>query len=298
MSISPEKSTPCLIITSVWAVLALQNINVRRLGDMLRSRSQWAQADAAGCLGWLIGHIQGTALHELLPLVTQLMVRHTTTDDEVFLREEREREDRKSWGRNRGGKATGGGGGGGGRRGGGYSSTSGDGGENGKDLNQDDQARERMDNIRVYTLIFLLKVMLWAIWLEFNPSSRYHVPDHDDRSPLRSGGCSVYCRDRVSWGGSARDASIEVLQRRICERIQHAARCPFSRAEFAQNATVAYICRRIVTRSLVTKTNLLVGLSCGPFSDACHGGGWSDLGSAETPRELHGRTDILPAGRD
>lgn len=124
---------------------------------MLRSRSQWAQADAAGCLGWLVGHIQGTALHELLPLVTRLMVKHTTTDDEVFIREERWREERKSWGRNRSGKSGEGGGGGGGRGRGGASS--GGSGENEKDLDLD-QARERMDNIRVYTLIFLLKVTL------------------------------------------------------------------------------------------------------------------------------------------
>lgn len=119
---------------------------------MLRSRSQWAQADAAACLGWLVGHIQGTALHELLPLVTQLMVKHTTTDDEVFLREEKQREGRKSWGRNRGGKARSGGG-----RHGGGGATSGGSGENDRGLDQE-QARERMDNIRVYTLIFLLKV--------------------------------------------------------------------------------------------------------------------------------------------
>lgn len=123
---------------------------------MLRSRSQWAQADAAGCLGWLVGHIQGKALHELLALVTQLMVKHTSTDDEVFLREERQREDQKSWGRNRGGKA----GGGGGRREGGGNTTGGH-GENGRGLDQD-QARERMDNIRVYTLIFLLKVIQYV----------------------------------------------------------------------------------------------------------------------------------------
>eukprot|EP00903_Cladosiphon_okamuranus_P009334 g8902.t1 len=121
---------------------------VDRLGDMLRSRSQWAQADAAACLGWLIGHIQGTALHELLPLVTKLMVKHTTTDEEVFLREERQREGRKSRGRNRGGKAggVGAGGTGGNRRGGDDGSRE-----------EDDQALERMDNVRVYTLVFLLK---------------------------------------------------------------------------------------------------------------------------------------------
>lgn len=124
---------------SVW-------LYVHRLGDMLRSRSQWAQADAAGCLGWLIGHIQGTALHELLPLMTQLMVKHTTADDELFLREERQRKDRRSLERNRSGKV-----GGGYANGGAVESTT--------DLEQDNQARERMDNIRVYTLIFLLKVM-------------------------------------------------------------------------------------------------------------------------------------------
>lgn len=127
---------------------------------MLRSRSQWAQADAAGCLGWVIGSIHGTALHEILPLATQLMVKHTTTDDEVFIREERQREKRGAWGPNRSSKASdnrGGGSGDASRRSGGS-----------KGRNQDqadqDQARERMDNIRVYTLIFLLKVRLVLNW--------------------------------------------------------------------------------------------------------------------------------------
>lgn len=123
---------------------------------MLRSRSQWAQADAAGCLGWLIGNMHVTALHEILPLVTQLMVKHTTTDDEVFIREVRQRDERGAWGRNRGRKAGRGRGGGGGRV---YHGSGENRGGN-QDQADQDQARERMDNIRVYTLIFLLKVRL------------------------------------------------------------------------------------------------------------------------------------------
>lgn len=112
---------------------------------MLRSRSQWAQADAAGCLGWLVGTLAGgTSLHELMPLVTRLMVRHTTKDDEVFIIEERQREQQAVWGRSRSSNSSGGRQGG---RGGGV-------------CYKEDQARERMDNIRVYSLIFLLKVRL------------------------------------------------------------------------------------------------------------------------------------------
>lgn len=111
---------------------------------MLRSRSQWAQADAAGCLGWLVDTLAGgTALHELIPLVTRLMVRHTTTDDEVFISEERQREQQAVWGRNRSSNSRGG-----------------QGGRGGGGVDKEDQARERMDNIRVYSLIFLLKVRL------------------------------------------------------------------------------------------------------------------------------------------
>ncbi|CAM9616397.1 unnamed protein product [Hapterophycus canaliculatus] len=113
---------------------------IDRLGDMLRSRSQWAQADAAGCLGWLVNSLAGgPVLHELTPLMTQLMVKHTTHDDEVFIREEKQRVQQAARDRNH--KRKGGGGGSGGGGGG----------------RKDDQARERMDNIRVYTLIFLLK---------------------------------------------------------------------------------------------------------------------------------------------
>ncbi|CAM9612162.1 unnamed protein product [Ectocarpus sp. 4 AP-2014] len=114
---------------------------VDRLGDMLRSRSQWAQADAAGCLGWLVGTLAGgTALHELIPLVTRLMVRHTTKDDEVFISEERQREQQAVWGRSRS-----------------SNSREGPGDRGGGGGDKKDQARERMDNIRVYSLIFLLK---------------------------------------------------------------------------------------------------------------------------------------------
>lgn len=122
---------------------------------MLRSRSQWAQADAAGCLGWLIGNIEGTALHEIVPFVTQLMVKYTKTDDEVFIREERQRNERGSWGRNRISKAGDNRGGGGG---GGVGRSSGGSKESNQDEADQEQARERMDTIRVYTLIFLLKV--------------------------------------------------------------------------------------------------------------------------------------------
>ncbi|CAM9174864.1 unnamed protein product [Pylaiella littoralis] len=127
---------------------------VDRLGDMLRSRSQWAQADAAGCLGWLIGNIEGTALHEIVPFVTQLMVKYTITDDEVFIREERQRSERGSWRRNRISKAGDNRGGGGG---GGVGRSSGGSKESNQDEADQEQARERMDTIRVYTLIFLLK---------------------------------------------------------------------------------------------------------------------------------------------
>ncbi|CAN0131122.1 unnamed protein product [Ectocarpus sp. 12 AP-2014] len=68
------------------------------------------------------------------------MVRHTTKDDEVFISEERQREQQAVWGRSRSSNSRGGPGG----RGGGGS-------------DKEDQARERMDNIRVYSLIFLLK---------------------------------------------------------------------------------------------------------------------------------------------
>lgn len=120
---------------------------------MLRSRSQWAQADAAGCLGWLVSSlVGGTALHELTPLMMQLMVKHTTQDDEVFIREEKQRGQQAIWDRNETRRT---GGGGGGRR-----FRSGGGGNDGDGENKGEQARERMDNIRVYTLIFLLKVGL------------------------------------------------------------------------------------------------------------------------------------------
>lgn len=120
---------------------------------MLRSRSQWAQADAVGCLGWLVGNISATALREIIPLTTQLMVKHTMTGDEVFIQQEREREEQATRGRNRSGKGSGGGGGGGGRgmRQAWKSEAEG---------SKEEVARERMDNIRVYSLIFLVKVRL------------------------------------------------------------------------------------------------------------------------------------------
>lgn len=117
---------------------------------MLRSRSQWAQADAVGCLGWLVGNISSTTLREIVLLVTQLMVKHTMTADEVFIRQERKREEQATRGRDHSGKGFGGSGGG------------------GREIRQawkgeaegskEDVARERMDNIRVYSLIFLAKV--------------------------------------------------------------------------------------------------------------------------------------------
>lgn len=122
---------------------------------MLRSRSQWAQADAVGCLGWLVGNISATTLPEIIPLVTQLMVKHTTTGDEVFIHQERERENQATRGRDRSGKGGGGGGcGGGGGRGmlRAWKSE--------PDGSKEEVARERMDNIRVYSLIFLVKVRL------------------------------------------------------------------------------------------------------------------------------------------
>ncbi|CAN0440594.1 unnamed protein product, partial [Laminaria digitata] len=121
-----------------------------RLSDMLRSRSQWAQADAVGCLGWLVGNISATALREIIPLTTQLMVKHTMTGDEVFIQQEREREEQATRGRNRSGKGSGGGGGGGGR---GMRQAWKSEAEGSKEV----VARERMDNIRVYSLIFLVK---------------------------------------------------------------------------------------------------------------------------------------------
>lgn len=117
---------------------------------MLRSRSQWAQADAVGCLGWLVGNISSTTLREIVLLVTQLMVKHTMTADEVFIQQERKREEQATRGRDHSGKGFGGSGGG------------------GREIRQawkgeaegskEDVARERMDNIRVYSLIFLAKV--------------------------------------------------------------------------------------------------------------------------------------------
>ncbi|CAN0070027.1 unnamed protein product [Scytosiphon promiscuus] len=125
---------------------------IERLGDMLRSRSQWAQADAAGCLGWLVTSLAGgTALHELVPLVAQLMVKHTTSDDEMFIREEKQRAQQLT-ARDRNHSRRSGGGDGGGRR-----FRNGGGGSHADSEGKDEQARERMDNIRVYTLILLLK---------------------------------------------------------------------------------------------------------------------------------------------
>lgn len=97
-------------------------------------------------------------------LVAQLMVKHIMTDDEVFIQQERHREDRATWGRDRGdmknSKSDGGGGGG---------NKSSRGGWRGQlidnkrrvqeyDERKEGVVRERMDNIRVYSLVFLLKV--------------------------------------------------------------------------------------------------------------------------------------------
>ena len=64
-----------------------------------------------GCLGWLVGNISAAALPEIIPLVTQLMVKHTMTGDEVFIQQEREREEQATRGRYRSGKGFDGGGG-------------------------------------------------------------------------------------------------------------------------------------------------------------------------------------------
>lgn len=122
---------------------------------MLRSRSQWAQADAVGCLGWLVGSISAAALPEIIPLVTQLMVKHTMTGDEVFIQQEREREEQATRGRYRSGKGFDGGGGRG-RGGRGMRRAW----KSEAEGSKEEVARERMDNIRVYSLIFLVKVRL------------------------------------------------------------------------------------------------------------------------------------------
>lgn len=134
---------------------------------MMRSKSQWAQADAAGCLGWLVGHVGSPAVHELIPLAAQLLLRHTMTDDNQFIQEETKREEKARRDRNRDRF---------GRRG--HNAGERGGWDSGCQQHQQQQpivtttrslrdddgskeevARERMDNIRVYSLIFLVKVL-------------------------------------------------------------------------------------------------------------------------------------------
>lgn len=143
-----------------------------RLNDMLRTRSQWAQADAMCCLGWLVGIMADTALHELVPLVTQLMVKHMETDDSIFIEEERRRKERPRWGSNSSGsgrgqdswRSTGGRSGGGGGGGGQQQFRRNKGVLQQDNAGVEEAVRERIDNIRVYSLIFLLKVSCRIEW--------------------------------------------------------------------------------------------------------------------------------------
>lgn len=87
------------------------------------------------------------------------MTKHMETDDEFFIRQERQREERATWGRDRQPSS------GGGRDGADVGRGSGRREANSKRRieeggSKEEVARERMDNIRVYSLIFLLKVRL------------------------------------------------------------------------------------------------------------------------------------------
>ncbi len=257
---------------------------------MLRSRSQWAQADAAGCLGWLVGHIQGAALHELLPLATRLMVKHTTTDDEVFIREEerqRHKQDREKWGgRNRGGSSKSGGGSSGGGGGGGGSKSFG-----GSGAADEEQARERMDNIRVYTLIFLLKVR------DFEATRTLR-----GRSLLmsgRAGGITssiprsenvlfyglVFRRGRVICHVCPRSASMPCKQGGET-RTKHGPRGHFTDPPLLPPGAGS------LTSSSDPK---ITGLARGPLGCGNHGGSGGDPGAVETPLELRSGARVVAA---
>lgn len=107
---------------------------------MLRSDNMWAQADAVGCIGWFVGDgmRKQSAILELVPDVTRLMVEYMTEDDDSHSSSEptEAAEQRRNGG---GGRAPG-------RR---------------KKREAERRAEvilEQKDNLRIYSLIFLLKV--------------------------------------------------------------------------------------------------------------------------------------------
>lgn len=105
---------------------------------MLRSNNMWAQADAVGCLGWLVGNgMPFHTLRKLIPVVTRLLGKQN--DCSPGLSEcNRDEAGTQNAGGGRGGP--------GGRR------------RVKEAERRQEVALERMDNLRVYSLIFLLKV--------------------------------------------------------------------------------------------------------------------------------------------
>lgn len=120
-----------------------------RLGEMVTSNNQWAQADAIGCLGWLVTAMPSEKLHELIPVVTGIMVKSIELDEGNLIPQGRQepepregtagRVDRRVEPGERDGRV--------------LCELKGEAMENAAR----DVARERMDNLRVYSLIFLLK---------------------------------------------------------------------------------------------------------------------------------------------
>lgn len=107
---------------------------------MLRSPNAWAQADAAGCLGWLVGNgMTSDALHELVPIVTRLLGKHNECPPLLSKDGKRGSRATSAVGNGKGGA--------------GYRRE-----KVGEVERRQEVAQEQMDNLRVYTLIFLLKV--------------------------------------------------------------------------------------------------------------------------------------------
>lgn len=127
---------------------AVRHSPTSRLSCMLRSSNMWAQADAVGCLGWLVGNgMPSHTLQKLIPAVTLLLSKHNGC----------------SLGLSdcNGGE--------------GRTQNIGDGrrGQGDRQRVEDAERRqevalERMDNLRVYSLIFLLKVPHYLYYCIFS----------------------------------------------------------------------------------------------------------------------------------